>query len=83
MWYHPNLNGEGERKGRFDEYVNLGPNAVWNEAASSASHQLNRHDLKIVNAKRFHEVWERFSTFINSNVNLHQKGITIVRNGEP
>ena len=44
-------NGEGERKGTFDEYVNPGPNAVWNEAASSASHKLHRHDSRIVNAK--------------------------------
>jgi len=76
------LNGEGERKGTFDEYVNPGPNAVWNEAASSASHKLHRHDPRIVNAKRLPEVWERFSTFIKSNVGRHQKGIMIAWNGE-
>ena len=46
------LNGEGERKGTFDEYVNPGPNAVRNEAASRVSLKLHRHDLRIVNAKK-------------------------------
>jgi len=65
------LNEEGERKGTFHEYENPGPNAVWNEAASSASHKLHRYDPRIVNVKRLPEVWERFSTFIKSNVGRH------------
>ena len=74
------LNGEGERKGTFDEYVNPGSNAVWNEAASSASNKLHRHDPRIVNANSLHELWKRFSTFIKSNVGRHQKGIMIAWN---
>ena len=40
------------------------------------------NDPRIVNAKRLPEVWERFSTFIKSNVGRHQKGIIIAWNGE-
>ncbi len=60
------LNGEGERKGTFDEYVNTVSNAVWIEATSRVSHKFHRYHLRIVNAKSIHEVWERFSTFIKS-----------------
>jgi len=73
------LNGEGKQKGTFDEYVNPGPNAVWNEAVFSASHQLHRHGPRFVSAKGLHEVQERFSTSIKSNLGRHQKGIRVAK----
>jgi len=42
------MNGEGERKDTFDQHVNPGHNAVWNEAVSGALYCISPNKLLLL-----------------------------------
>ena len=76
-------NNEAEVKVNvFNEYVNPGRDAVWNEQACAASHGLSRgHEYK-VNADIIDLVWKSFEKCLDANIGLDQVGVLISWNGE-
>jgi len=66
----------------FNEYVNPGREAVWNDQACITSHGLSPGHEKIVNANIIDFVWKSFEKFIDANIGSDQVRVLIAWNGE-
>ena len=66
----------------FNEYVNPGREAVWNDQACMASHDLSPENEKIVNADTIDLVWTSFEDFLDANIESDQVGVLIAWNEE-
>jgi len=56
----------------FNEYVNTGREAVWNDQACIASHGLSPGHENIVNADTIDLIWKSFEKFIDANIGSDQ-----------
>ena len=66
----------------FNEHVNPGREAVWNDQVCTASHALSPGHDKIVNADTIDLVWKSFEKFLDANIGSDQVGVLIAWNGE-
>jgi len=54
----------------FNKYINPGEDAIWNEAAAAASHQLSPTDPRILAADGIDVVWGQFERWIAENSHI-------------